>query len=63
MSNKRGVEKLNKESRKLWVKIKDIVGYDVVDKLEEQLNDCKTDECRNNVYNEYMQKEQETGKN
>ncbi|WP_081298499.1 VENN motif pre-toxin domain-containing protein [Gilliamella sp. wkB108] len=61
LSNKRGVEKLNEESRKLWEKIKDIVGYDEVDKLQEQYNDCKTDECRNNVYNEYMQKEQEAG--
>ncbi|OCG41482.1 hypothetical protein A9G25_06235 [Gilliamella sp. Bif1-4] len=61
LSNKRGVEKLDKESKKLYEKIKDIVGYDEVDKLQQQYNDCKTEECKANVYNQYMQKEQEAG--
>ncbi|MCX8728677.1 VENN motif pre-toxin domain-containing protein, partial [Gilliamella sp. B2838] len=62
LSNKRGVEKLDKDGKKLHEKIKNIVGVDEVDKLEEKYNECKTDECRKDVYNEYIQKEQEAGK-
>uniref|UniRef100_UPI000A6D1C61 hemagglutinin repeat-containing protein n=1 Tax=Gilliamella sp. Nev6-6 TaxID=3120252 RepID=UPI000A6D1C61 len=62
LSNKSGVEKLDKESKKLYEKIKDIVGYDEVDKLQQQYNDCKTEECKANVYNQYIQKEQEAGR-
>ncbi|MCX8579149.1 VENN motif pre-toxin domain-containing protein, partial [Gilliamella sp. B2717] len=61
LSNERGVEKLNKENKKLYERIKDVVGYDEIDQLQKQYMNCQSDECKTAVYNDYYQKEQEAG--
>ena len=61
LSNERGVEKLNKENKKLYERIKDVVGYDEIDQLQKQYMNCQSDECKTAVYNDYYQKEREAG--
>lgn len=61
LSNQHGVEKLDKDSKELYEKIKDVVGYDEIDQLQQQFMNCKSDECKTAVYNDYYQKEQEAG--
>ncbi|WP_392551414.1 hemagglutinin repeat-containing protein [Orbus wheelerorum] len=61
LSSQKGTEKLDKESKELYEKIKDVVGYDEIDQLQKQYMNCQSDECRTAIYNDYYQKEQEAG--